>query len=367
MHVDSSQRTWTNPHDNPLIDDSGDDGDSGGGVDGDSGGDDGDVEAKRSSGLSEGDAIGDSPSSEEGTAGGGGAGSTDSAAPVGSGLVSAVLIAAAAVCYFVLCVLALWKPSIDITGGSSLNSSCPLPFLLLQHRGGGGGGVQGSCNWTSVGRRDGIDSFVTRIVGSPVSASRGVAVVDGHVALVVGTFLDMDSTSTWTDYQRLSQMSVHEVEQRSTSSASTAAADLVPVPRRRQDKHDDSKNKMKKASSDRRSVAEKVSSFMRRVFHRDRDSNTQQKVSEHSTLVPAEAAAASTRHLVYQHYDQQWPLPDRDLLLLREMTLYHTHKKVTADSYADDSWSHYTALHVMMMIEMEMMTIDIPPSFCCRW
>jgi hypothetical protein len=189
-----------------------------------------------------------------------------------------------------------------------------------------------------VGRRDGIDSFVTRIVGSPVSASRGVAVVDGHVALVVGTFLDMDSTSTWTDYQRLSQMSVHEVEQRSMSRASTAAADLVPVPRRRQDKHDDSMNKMKKASSNRRSVAEKVSSFMRRVFNRDRDrdrdSNSQQKVSEHSTLVPAEAAAASTRHLVYQHYDQQWPLPDRDLLLLREMTLYHTHKKVTADKTA---------------------------------
>ena len=345
MHVDSSQRTWTNPHVNPLIDDSGggdggnndgdgginddgdddsgddgnNDGDSGGGDDdGDDDDNDSDVEAKRSRGLSEGDA-GDSHSTEEGDTGGGEADSPGSAAPVGSGQVSALLIAAVAVCYLALCVLALWKPSMD----SSLNSSCPLP-LLLQHR-----GEEGSCNWTFVGRRDEIDSFVTRIVGSPVSANRGVAVVNRHVAVVVGTYLDMDSPSTWID-----SMSVVVVEQQSTSSASTAAVDPVPVPQRLQGKHDDpmKANKTTKASNNnsRRSVADKLSSFMRRVFN----SGMQRKVSEHSTLVPAEAAAASTRQLVYQHYDQLWPLPDRDLLLLQEITLYHTHKKVTADSYA---------------------------------
>ena len=108
--MDSSQRTWTIPHVKPLVDDDGGNGDV--------------TEVTRSSGLSEGDGRRGQQS-----------GSTDSAAPVGSGHSSALLTTAAAVCCLAQCVLdsmsvvEQWSTS-SATTASTGAEAVPVPQRL---------------------------------------------------------------------------------------------------------------------------------------------------------------------------------------------------------------------------------------------
>jgi len=155
-------------------------------------------------------------------------------------------------------------------------------------------------NWTFIQRRDEVDCFVARIVGSPLTASRGVTVVDGRVAHVVGTFLDVE---------RLSSV---------RTPISSNSSSLHPIPAARKDD-------ITAMEENNNSVTGKLSELIKRIS----------QVPEHSTLVNTRARGngALNTQLVYQYFDLTWPLLDRDLLLRQETILYRPDKKVTDSTF----------------------------------
>jgi len=178
----------------------------------------------------------------------------------------------------------------------------------------------GSGNWTFIRRRDEVDCFVARIVGNPLTASRGVAVVDAHIAHVVGTFLDVDTSYRW--MESLTIMSEVGSMRRSNAAASVGSQ------LQRQDDDD-----VIATEENNKSVAGKLSAFIRKISKRNR--NPPQQQQQRSTLVPtgARGNGALNTQLVYQYFDLTWPLLDRDLLLRQETILYRPDKKVTDSTF----------------------------------